>query len=85
MRNPAPSPFAHLADLTADLAARDAFLAAAEAAEAVGYTDRFIHQATEDAEALLKLNLGKYPEAGEPVDPSSSGPLGPLWIAESSN
>ena len=85
MGNPAPNPFAHLADITADLAARDACLAAVEAADAIGYTARFIHKATEDAEELLKLNLGSYPQAGGPIDPSPTGPLGPLWPEESSD
>jgi hypothetical protein len=77
--NPPPNPFAHLADITADLAARDAFMSAVEAADAIGYTDRFVHQATEDARELLRLNLGVYPQAGRPIDPSPHGPLGPLW------
>jgi hypothetical protein len=83
--NPPPNPFAHLADITADLAARDAFLAAVEAADAIGYTDRFIHQATQDALELQKLKLGTYPEAGQPIDPSAHGPLGPLWTEEPSD
>ena len=84
LTKPPPSPFAHLADITADLAARDAFTAASEAADAIGYTDRFIHEATEDAQELLKLELGNYPQAGQPIDPSLHGPLGPLWSDEPS-
>jgi hypothetical protein len=85
MSTPPPNPFAHLADITADLAARDAFMAAIEAADAIGYTDRFVHEATEDAQELLKLNLGSYPQAGQPIDPSPHGPLGPLGPEESSD
>jgi hypothetical protein len=80
--NPPPNPFAHLADVTADLAARDAVMAAMEASDAIGYSDRFVHEATEDARELLRLNLGTYPEAGQPVDPSPRGPLGPFWTDE---
>ena len=28
-------------------------------------------------EKLLGLNLGSYPQAGQPIDPSPNGPLGP--------
>jgi hypothetical protein len=83
--NPPPNPFAHLANVTADLAARGAFTAAVEAADAIGYTDRFIHDATADAQRLLKLDLGSYPQAGQPIDPTPHGPLGPLWSEESAN
>jgi hypothetical protein len=73
----APDPLPHLADVTADLAARDAFTAALEAVAADGHTDSFIKGAIEDYERLLRLDLGSYPQAGQPIDPSSSGPLGP--------
>jgi hypothetical protein len=73
-----PSPFPHLADITADLAARDAFTAAVEAAAAKGHADQFMERAVEDYEKLLRLDLGSYPQAGKPIDPSSDGPLGPL-------
>jgi hypothetical protein len=73
-----PSPFPHLADVTADLSARDAFTAALTAADADGRSDAFVNKAVEDYQNLLKLDLGKYPEAGEPIDPSSKGPLGPI-------
>ena len=78
-----PNPFPHLADLTADLAARDAFTAAVEAAAAIGHTDQFMKGAIEDYEKLLRLDLGSYPQAGNPIDPSSKGPLGPLGPSES--
>ena len=32
-----------------------------------------------DFDKLLSLSLGKPADAGQPVDPSESGPLGPLW------
>jgi hypothetical protein len=73
---PKPNPFPHLADVTADRAAHDAFLAAVEAIGADGSTDNFVKTAIEDYQRLLQLNLGSYPEAGQPVDPSPRGPLG---------
>jgi hypothetical protein len=73
-----PDPLPHLADVTADLAARDAFLAALEAVGAEGHTDSFIKAAVEDYQQLLRLDLGSYPQAGKPIDPSSRGPLGPM-------
>jgi hypothetical protein len=68
----------HLADITADLAALDAYTAAVDAADAVGYADGFMVGAREDYRKLLELGLGRYPEAGQPIDPSPAGPLGPL-------
>ncbi len=44
----------------------------------LGHADRFVHGAVLDFEELLKLDLGSYPEAGKPIDPSPSGPLGAL-------
>jgi hypothetical protein len=73
-----PDPFPHLADITAELAAGDALTAAVEAAGADGHTDQFIKGAVEDYEILLRLGLGSYPQAGQPIDPSTDGPLGPL-------
>ena len=73
-----PNPLPHLADVTADLVAGEAFTAAVEAAGAEGHTDQFLKGAIEDYEKLLQLELGSYPQAGKPFDPSSSGPLGPL-------
>jgi hypothetical protein len=73
-----PDPLPHLADVTADLAARGAFLAALEAVGAEGHADSFINAAVEDYEKLLRLDLGSYPQAGKPIDPSSRGPLSPL-------
>jgi hypothetical protein len=78
-----PNPFPHLADITADLVARDVFTAALTAADAVGHIDTFIKGAVDDYEKSLKLDLGSYPQAGNPIDPSSKGPLGPLEMEES--
>jgi hypothetical protein len=78
-----PNPFPHLADITADRAAGEAFTAAVEAAGADGHTDRFLKGAIEDYQKLLRLGLGSYPQAGEPIDPSTNGPLGPLEPEES--
>lgn len=78
-----PNPFPQLADITADLAARDAFTAALTAADAEGYSDNFVKAAVEDYQKLLKLELGSYPEAGKAIDPSSKGPLGRLQSEES--
>jgi hypothetical protein len=75
-----PDPIGHLADVTADLAARDAFTAAFEAVAALRHADSFTTAAIDDYEKLLRLERGKYPEAGEPVDPSPKGPLGSLAI-----
>jgi hypothetical protein len=62
-----------------DLSALDAFTAAVEAYDAVGYyNETFVAAALKDYDTLLRLDLGRYPELGEPVDPSSGGALGPL-------
>ncbi len=74
-------PLPHLADVAADLAARDAFSAAFEAVGADGHTDAFIKAAIEDYERLLRLELGSYPQAGQPIDTSSKGPLGPQELS----
>ena len=73
-----PNPFPQLANVAADLAARDAFTAAVDAACAAGFADEFIKGAMQDYQALLKLGLGRYPEAGQTIDPSPAGPLGEL-------
>jgi hypothetical protein len=76
--DPPPQPFPHLADLSADMAALGAFTAAMDAARAIASTDDFTRSAAEDYRKLLGLELGQYPEAGQPIDPSPEGPLGPL-------
>ncbi len=73
-----PNPFPQLANVAADLAARDAFTAAVDAAVAAGFGDEFIKGSMQDYQTLLKLRLGLYPDAGQPIDPSPAGPLGKL-------
>jgi hypothetical protein len=72
------NPIGHLAELSADVAARDAFTAAFQTVAAEGHSDPIVKAAVDDYKSLLQLELGKYPEAGEPIDPSSKGPLGPI-------
>ena len=68
-----------LTHVTADLAALNAYSAAAGAFVSVGYNNEdFIGAALRDYDTLVRLRLGRYPEPGEPVDPSPGGPLGPL-------
>jgi hypothetical protein len=68
-----------LAHVTADLAAMNAFTAAANACVSVGYRNEdFVSSALSDYNTLVHLKLGRYPEPGAPVDPSPGGPLGPL-------
>ena len=74
----ARSYLSHLANVTAELVALDAFTAAVEAADAVAHDDAFMRGAIHDYERLLGLHLGTYPQAGQPIDPSPDGPLGPL-------
>ena len=68
----------HLASVSAEFVAMDAFTAAVEAAGAVDYSDGFMRGAVHDYATLLGLHLGTYPEAGQPIDPSPDGPLGAL-------
>ncbi len=67
-----------LASDSAEFVAMDAFTAAVEAADAVAYSDDFMRGVVHDYATLLGLHLGTYPEAGQPIDPSPDGPLGPL-------
>jgi hypothetical protein len=68
-----------LARITVDLAALSAFTAAVEAYDAVGYrNEEFVAAALKDYDRFLCMNLGRYPEPGEPIDPSPGGPLGRL-------
>jgi hypothetical protein len=68
-----------LAHVTADLAALNAFTAAANACLSVGVgNEDFVGAALRDYDRLVRLQLGRYPEPGAPVDPSPGGPLGPL-------
>ena len=73
-----PNLFPQLANVAADLAARDAFTAAVDAAVAACFGDEFIKGTMQDYQSLLKLGLGRYPEAGQTIDPSPDGPLGQL-------
>jgi hypothetical protein len=75
-----------LTHVTADLAALNAFTAAADAFVAVGYhNEGFVGAALNDYNTLVRLKLGRYPEPGDPIDPSPGGPLGPLsWSVRSS-
>jgi hypothetical protein len=75
---PPVRPLEHVAQLSADLAALGSFTAARDAAEALRSTDDVTAWAAEDHRRLLELGLGRYPEAGQPIDPSPEGPLGPL-------
>lgn len=71
--------FRALEHLGVELAALNAFTAAAEAHAAVGYhNESFVAAALNDYDKLIRMKLGRYPEPGEPIDPSPSGPLGPL-------
>jgi hypothetical protein len=68
-----------LTHVTADLATLAAFTAAADAFTSVGYNNEdFVNAALNDYDRLLRLKLGRYPEPGEPIDPSPGGPLGRL-------
>lgn len=73
-----PNPFPQLSNVAADLAARDAYTAGVDAAGAAGFADGFIEGAMKDYRALLRLKLGRYPDAGQPIEPSPAGPLGEL-------
>jgi hypothetical protein len=77
-----PDRISHLAGVEADLAARAAFTAAFEAVAAERHSDAFTSAAIEDYEKLLRLDLGSYPAAGKPIDPSSRGPLGPTGAVD---
>jgi hypothetical protein len=68
-----------LGHATVDLAALNAYTAAVQAFGAVGYRNEdFVAAALNDYGTLIRLNLGRYPDAGEPVDTTQDGPLGPL-------
>ena len=72
----------HLANVTADMTALEAFTAAVEASDAANYADGFMQGAVADFEKLKSLDLGRYPNPGSTIDPSSKGPLGPLRRTE---
>jgi hypothetical protein len=71
-----------LESTTADLAAMSAFTAAAEAYDAVGLDNKdFVGASLNDYDKLIRLGLGRYPDPGDPIDPSPSGPLGAVRAA----
>jgi hypothetical protein len=54
------------------------FTAAADAFVSVGYRNEdFVDSALKDCFTLVRLELGRHPELGAPVDPSPGRPLGP--------
>ena len=69
---------ASLTHVTADLAALNAYTAAAGAFVSVGYhNEDFVGAALRDYDTLVRLQLGRYPEPGAPVDPLRGGPWAP--------
>jgi hypothetical protein len=72
-------PSGALTHVTADVAALNAYTAAARAFISAGYNNEdFVGAALHDYDTLVRLQLGRYPEPGQPVDPSGDGPLGRL-------
>ena len=66
-------------DITAEIAALNAFTAAKDANVSIGYhNEDFLHTVWYDYDQLIRLNAGRYPELGNPIDPSPEGPLGRL-------
>ena len=71
--------FEALGHVSVDLAALDAFTAAAGAHAAVGYdNETFVSAALNDLERPIEMKLGRHPEPGASIDPSPCGPLGRL-------
>jgi hypothetical protein len=63
-------------------ASRAAFYAdndGSDAAGAVKARAAFDEAASSHLTKLARLKLGTFPQFGDPIDPSESGPLGPLW------
>ena len=72
-----------LESTTADLVAMSAYTAAAEADDAVGLAnEHYVAASLNDYDKLSRLNLGRYPEPGEPIDASPSGPLGAILASD---
>jgi hypothetical protein len=68
-----------LEQTSVDVIALSAYTAAVEAFDAVGLENKdFVDASLNDYDRLCRLNLGAYPQPGEPIDPSPSGPLGAL-------
>jgi hypothetical protein len=57
----------------------DAAAAAADAAAVAAAAVAAVDAARADFDRLILLHLGPLGEVGFPIDPSGSGPLGPLW------
>lgn len=69
---------------SADRVVRAASYAAGRAGRAVS-ADRCAAvsaAARADYDRLLSLSLGTYPDPGQPIDPTETGPLGSLWPEE---
>ena len=66
---------------SADRVARAATYAAGRAGRAVAADccAAVSAAARADYDRLLSLNLGTYPDPGQPIDPTETGPLGSLW------
>jgi hypothetical protein len=58
-------------------AGTEAVIAGAMKAEQA--SSAFARATDSDFRKLVELDLGEYPAVGRTVDPSASGPLGPLW------
>jgi hypothetical protein len=56
-----------------------AYTDAAASARAGDARVAFDAASVSDLGKLARLKLGLFPELGAPIDPSESGPLGPLW------
>jgi len=52
---------------------------AEEAATRAGFVSEFRDATVADFRRLIELKCGDYPKDGKAIDPSGSGPLGPLW------
>jgi uncharacterized protein (UPF0147 family) len=66
---------------TVDLTALSAYTAAVDAFDAVGINNEgFVGPALNDFDKLLRLQLGRYPQPGDPIDASPAGPLGPILL-----
>jgi hypothetical protein len=65
-----------LSHTTADLAAMNAYTAAAEAFISVDCrNENFVDASLKDYHMLVRLQLGRYPEQGNLVDPFPGGPV----------
>jgi hypothetical protein len=61
-------------------AASQCYTQAAEAAEKeMGTASGFDDACRQDLQTLLAMNLGRFGDLGDPIDPRETGPLGSLW------